>query len=522
MNAPSRIPSVAAHSSRPSAQAWLATLLAASADAVIGCDPEGLVTGWNRAAASLYGYSAEEMIGQPILDVVPVGQLAASRSMLARLKRGGEVRGYEAVHRRKDGALVEVAVHAAPVNDETGATAGFALLVRDIGEIKRASVERARLEVELERSRAHLQHMQRMDALGSLAGGVAHDFNNLLCIVRSYADLVLDELAEDHPLREDVEAIRDAGRRAADLTRQLLAFGRRQVLVPKVVDPNDLVASMARMLRRVVGEPIDVVTRLTPDLGTILIDPGQLEQVVLNLGTNARDAMPKGGTLTIETSAVERGVRIAVTDSGCGMDETTSERMFEPFFTTKEKGKGTGLGLATVYGIVQQSGGHIEVRSAPGEGTTVAIDLPRHHARSARNGASVEPPPSSRRGGRETVLLVEDDDDVRRVAASILRKQGYRVVQAAGADEALRAFDEHGASIQLLLTDVVMPGMGGPQLAERLTARREGLPVLFMTGHSDDPVLHYGVRDGGVVLLHKPFTPESLASKVREVLDAPR
>jgi two-component system cell cycle sensor histidine kinase/response regulator CckA len=375
---------------------------------------------------------------------------------------------------------------------------------------------------------------QKMEAVGRLAGGVAHDFNNLLTAILGSADLVLDSLQPGVPEREEVEEIRKAAVRAADLTRQLLAFSRQQVIAPTVLNPNDVVANMDKLLRRLLGEDVELRAVLASDLASVKADPSQLEQVLLNLAVNARDAMPNGGKLTIETQNVEldqeyvRGhlsaqpgpyVMFAVSDTGVGMDAATQARIFEPFFTTKEKGKGTGLGLATVYGIVKQSGGWIWVYSEPGQGTTFKVYLPRVAEAAAPAAPSPAPPVSVR--GSETVLVVEDDEMIRKLIHKVLKANGYTVLVAASGGDAERVAGQHDGPIHLLMTDVVMPGLNGREVARRLTAVRAGIRVLYLSGYTDDAIVHHGVLEPGVAFLQKPFSPTVLGRKVREVLDSP-
>jgi two-component system cell cycle sensor histidine kinase/response regulator CckA len=386
-------------------------------------------------------------------------------------------------------------------------------------------------ETELARSEAQLRHVQKMEAVGRLAGGVAHDFNNLLSIILSYTSLILGDLKGDDPLRADLKEIRIAGERAAGVTRQLLAFSRQQVLQRKILDLNQVVAGMEKMIARLLGADVELTLLPASGLGSVSGDPGQIEQVVMNLVVNARDAMPRGGKLTIQTNNVSLDehyaddrlgivpgpyVMLAVTDTGVGMNSETQARVFEPFFTTKDRGKGTGLGLSTAFGIVKQSRGHIWVYSEPAKGTTFKVYFPRIKAQ-AEPILSQPPIPEGVRGS-ETILLVEDDDQVRAVARGILRRGGYVVLDAPGAGEALLVSEQHGAKIHLLVTDVVLPRMNGPQLAERLHASRPAMKTLFMSGYTDDAMMQHGVLDSGVAFLQKPLTPDTLIRAVREAL----
>jgi signal transduction histidine kinase len=389
---------------------------------------------------------------------------------------------------------------------------------------------RRRAEETLKKTELQLMHAQKLEAVGRLASGVAHDFNNLLSVVLSYAGLILQELKTDDPFHAEVKEIEKAGHRAAQLTRQLLAFSRQQVLLPKVLDVNQVLTGMENMIKRLLGADIEVTLLKGSRLGKVIADPGQLEQVVTNLVINARDAMPEGGMLTFETKnadldedyarqhhGVSAGpyVVMALTDTGVGMDRETQARIFEPFFTTKERGKGTGLGLSTVFGIVQQSGGHVWVYSEPGKGTTFKIYLPRTDA--AVVDVQSQPPPASGRGN-ETILLVEDDDPVRAVACGILRRNGYTVLEASNGGEALLVCEQHKATIHLLITDVILPRMSGRQLVERLAPLRRDMKILFMSGYTDEAILQHGMLESGVAFLQKPLTPEALARKVRETL----
>jgi len=402
-----------------------------------------------------------------------------------------------------------------------------ARLETELSERGRAEKERLKLEEQLRAS-------QKMEAIGSLAGGIAHDFNNLLSVILSCTDFALNDLPESNPTHNDLLEVQKAATRAAALTRQLLAFSRKQVLQPVMLNVNQVVTGLEKMLRRILGEDIDFVQVLAPDLGLTLADPGQIEQVLMNLVVNARDAMAAGGKLTIETSnievdaelaskhlAVEPGpfVQLAVSDTGCGMDQETLSRIFEPFFTTKEKDKGTGLGLSTVYGIIRQSGGNIWVYSEPGEGTTFKIFLPRQL--SATVATSIKPSLSpGRTRGTETILVAEDEAALNSIVRRALESAGYKVLVAANGEEALQVSTQYMDEIHLLLTDVVMPKLSGRTLGEELVKTRPMLRVIFMSGYTDEAIVHHGVLDAGTHFLVKPFTTADLTRKVREVLDS--
>jgi two-component system, cell cycle sensor histidine kinase and response regulator CckA len=418
---------------------------------------------------------------------------------------------------------------------EASATARTAELEHANAELLREIAEHIKTEKALQRTQEQLSHAQRLEAIGQLAGGIAHDFNNLLSIVLGYSGTIATELPPDHPVQADVEEIRRAGERAAELTRQLLAFGRRQVLEPRVLDLNEVIVRVDRMIGRVIGEDIELVTVPGDGLWQCKVDPGQIEQVILNLVINARDAMPNGGTLTIETRNVEFDqdyadahvgasagphVVLAVSDTGMGISKDVRSRIFEPFFTTKEVGKGAGLGLATVFGIVKQSGGHIWFYSELGQGTTFKLCFPRSLEPLASHDRRAEPIASAPRGS-ETILLVEDDPQLRAMARSILVRQGYQVLDAPDAAEALIMSVRFSGEIALLLTDVVMPKTSGRELARALLETRPRTKVLYMSGYTDNAIVHNGVLDAGVSFLQKPITPDALARKVHEVL-APR
>jgi signal transduction histidine kinase/ActR/RegA family two-component response regulator len=395
-----------------------------------------------------------------------------------------------------------------------------------------ANQELEREVAERKLAEEQLRQAQKMEAVGKLAGGVAHDFNNLLTAINGHSDLAMRRLKHEDPLYDKLEKIKKAGERAATLTHQLLAFSRKQILQPKVLDLNQVVFELNKILQPLIGEDIDLFTKLKPDLGMIKADPGQLEQVLMNLSVNARDAMPRGGKLTIETAnvyldaeyadrhfSISPGwyVMLAVSDTGIGMDAQTQERIFDPFFTTKEVGKGTGLGLSTVYGIVKQSGGNIWVYSEVGQGTTFKVYLPcvdrcaeEPETRIDRNQLSE---------GNETVLLVEDEEMVREMAKEILEESGYQVLEAKHGHEALLIAEQHRGHIHLMLSDVVMPQMSGRELAEQFAPLRKDMKVLYMSGYTDDAIVHHGVLDEGTAFIEKPFTPNALARKVRETLN---
>jgi signal transduction histidine kinase/CheY-like chemotaxis protein len=406
------------------------------------------------------------------------------------------------------------------VKGRDGQPSGLATIIKDI-------TERKRLEEQLRQA-------QKMEAIGQLTGGIAHDFNNMLTIINGYSELTLQSLKADDPLRPNLEQVKEAGERAAALTRQLLAFSRKQVLEPRVLDLNAVLTNLDRMLQRLIGEDINLVTAPASKLWRVKVDPGQIEQVIMNLAVNARDAMSQGGKLTIETANVELDdayarehisvqpgpyVLVAVSDTGCGMDAKTQARIFEPFFTTKEPGKGTGLGLSTVYGIVKQSGGYIWVYSEVGQGTTFKVYFPRVEAAVETVEPSREAAKTAR--GSETVLLVEDDAALRTLIRRILQVNGYTVLEAHHGKHAIEVCQQHEGPIHLLVTDVVMPEMSGTEAAGHLSVIRPDMKILFLSGYADEAIHRHGVLAPGAAFLPKPFTPNSLARKVREVLDAP-
>jgi len=475
----------------------------------------------------MLGYSRDELIGMGNDRYTDQENRKKLFQAFNSVYRTGEpVKGFDWEVIRKDGKRVYGEVSVSLIRSSTGEPIGFRGIARDITERKRAEKEMAALQEQLIQS-------QKMEAVGRLAGGVAHDFNNLLTVIKGYTQLSLLDLKENNPLWENIQEIQKATERATNLTRQLLAFSRRQILDPKVLDLNSLLRDTEKMLRRMIGEDIELVTRLSEGLGRVKIDPGQFEQVILNLAVNARDAMPSGGKFTIETANAQsdegyalthlgltpgRYVRLSVSDTGVGMSREVQEKAFDPFFTTKEKGKGTGLGLSTVHGIVTQSGGKIWVYSEPGHGTTFKIYFPT--IEEALDTLNVKNETDSPPRGSETILLVEDESSVRDLANRLLKQQGYKVLEAAIGEEALRlAQDITGERIHLLLTDVVLPQMSGKELADRLKIFRPDIKVLYTSGYTDYAVVHQGILNSGTHFLQKPFSLKTLSQKVREALD---
>jgi len=468
--------------------------------AIYTLDPRSTVLTWNRAAEALYGWQAAELIGRPLPtighDVEDHGRLRD------RVLRGESLRGVEVTRRRKDGTSVNISLSVAPLHDAAGRVTGMLSLAADVTEMRQLEVQ--------------YRQAQKMEAVGRLAGGIAHDFNNLLTAIIGTTALVLEDLGLESRARLDIQEI----------------FSRQQVLEPRALDLNALVGNLEKMLHRLIGEDIELRTKQATALGAVRADPGQLEQAIVNLVVNARDAMPQGGRLTIETADVEldRGyvaghvptqpgpyVLLAISDTGVGMDGATKARLFEPFFTTKEPGRGTGLGLATVYGIVKQSGGYIWTYSELGHGTTFKIYLPRV-AETPEAPESTTSPPTPVRGS-ETLLVVEDQEEVRKLTKRVLEARGYTVLAARNGAEALEIVAQHPSKIHLMITDVVMPGMNGRELAQHARARRSYLKVLYVSGYTGEAVLQHRLLEPGVAFLQKPFTPDVLARKTREVLD---
>ncbi len=500
------------------------TVTQSARDAIISADAHGEITFWNRSAEATFGYTEAEVVGQPITMLIAEGDRATYKAALPDTNADDLTFGriIEVTGVRKDGGLFPSEFSLAALFGPEGAA--FTAVVRDV-------MERKQSQDTLRQREEQLKQAQKMEAIGRLAGGIAHDFNNLLMAIHGYAEMLIQSLAPGDERRSDAEEIVKAADRAAGLTRQLLAFSSRQVTTQQAVALDQLVQSMQNMLQRVIGSEIEMCTKVWPDLTPVLADTTQVEQILVNLVINARDAMPNGGKITIELRNVEFDkvgvgphpglqpgdyVEMSINDTGTGMDPETLSRIFEPFFTTKESGKGTGLGLATVYGIVQQNSGAIEVQSRIGHGTTFFIYLPR-----ACDLGKPAPMVASRTPDSETILLVEDDDRVRAIVSNMLRKNGFAVLLASAGDQALEIAARHRGRIHLLLTDVLMPGMNGRMLSERLTAARPETRVLYMSGNSEVEILRLGVSKAATHFIQKPFSVDALVHKVRETLNSP-
>jgi PAS domain S-box-containing protein len=496
------------------------TILRAAMDGFCLLDTKGRLLEVNDAYCGMSGYSEEELLNMQVSDLEANEAADSTAAHIQRIMERGLDR-FESRYRRKDGSVfdVEVCVQYRP-----GGSEPLVAFLRDISERKRAEAEREHLQLQLIQA-------QKLESVGRLAGGVAHDFNNLLTVINGYAGFLSEELAAEDPRREYALEIRNAGERAASLTRQLLMFSRKQAIAPRAINLNGVVSDVERMLRRLIGEDIELAIRLAPQMGAVMADPDQIQQVIVNLAVNARDAMPNGGRLEISTADVEldgaavalhpeatpgRYAVVTVTDNGTGMPEEVLRKVFEPFFTTKEHGKGTGLGLAMAYGILQQSGGWIDVQSEIGSGSTFKIYLPSTDAEvatDAQKQAAVEERP-----GEETVLIVEDQDAVRRLAKKILQSRGYHVLEAANGEEACAAVRQYGSAIGLLLTDVVMPGVDGRTLSAQMRQWCPDLRVILMSGYSEDVIAKRDALAGGLAYIQKPFDGDELAAMVRDVL----
>jgi PAS domain S-box-containing protein len=501
------------------------TVTQSARDAIISTDGHGDITFWNRSAESTFGYAESEVLGRPIAMLIAESDRAAYRAALPDPNADDLTFGHtiEVTGLRKDGSRFPSEFSLAALHGREGTA--FTAVVRDV-------IERKQSQDTLRQREEQLRQAQKMEAIGRLAGGVAHDFNSLLMAIHGYAEMIVQNLEQGDERRSDAEEILKAADRAAGLTRQLLAFSSRQVITQQAVALDQLVKNMQNMLQRLIGPEIQISTEVWPDLTPVLADNTQVEQIMVNLVINARDAMPHGGKITIELRNVELDkvgvaahpglqpgdyVEMSVCDTGTGMDAETIPRIFEPFFTTKESGKGTGFGLATVYGIVQQNNGAIEVQSRVGHGTTFYIYLPR-----ATDLGKPAPMVGAGSGaGSETILLVEDDDRVRALVSNMLRKNGFTVLLASAGDQALEIAARHRGRIHLLLTDVVMPGLNGRMLSERLTSSRPETRVLFMSGYSDDDILRHGVKKATAHFIQKPFSVDALVHKIRETLNSP-
>jgi len=496
----------------------LALIVDSSQDAIIAKNLEGIITNWNKGAEHTYGYAAEEVIGKPIAILAPPDRQDETAQILARIRNGERVEHFETVRVRKDGQRLDVSVSVSPIRDVRGEVVGASVIARDVTGQKR--------------SEEMLRQAQKMEAVGRLAGGVAHDFNNVLGIVTACCELLRSRIAQDG-LSQYIDNIQEASKRGSLLTRQLLSFSRRQVgQQPRLLDVNESLREVVKLLRPLMGDDVQITVRQGTDVAVVESDPAQLDQVVMNIAVNARDAMPKGGKLILETSIQEfdsvlaerhppmkagRYVLLAISDTGLGMDQATLSRIFEPFFTTKEIGKGTGLGLATVYGIVKQNGGHIWVYSEVGRGTTFKVYLP-----SADHKVGMAPKPEAetlpQKAHGEKILLVEDDALMRALTRQMLEDHGYEVVEAEDGSAALEKLNSNHVSIDAVLTDVVMKGMSGPELASELRKRRPSTKVIYMSGYTGELITQNGDGIQGMTMLDKPFTLAALLKAIHTAL----
>jgi PAS domain S-box-containing protein len=497
-------------------RARLASIIDSSNDAIIAKNLDGTITAWNRGAEQIYGYTADEIIGKNISVLVPADRPNEVPEIMQKVARGESIEHFETERVTKDERHLKVSITVSPLRDSTGEIVGASAIARDISEQRRVEDQ--------------LRHSQKMEAVGRLAGGVAHDFNNVLGIINACAEFLRDRIPQASEPATYIENIRKATERGAALTRQLLAFSRKQTLKPVLLDLNERLKDITKLLRPLMGDDVEIV--IAPRSGSAVVeaDPGQLDQIVVNLAVNARDAMPRGGRFILETDLVDfdqhfaaqhqplapgEYVMLAVSDTGVGMDKITLSRIFEPFFTTKEQGKGTGLGLATVYGIAQQAGGHIWVYSEPGHGTTFKLYLPSAEAKLAAKPSSENEPAAASRQG--TILLVEDDEIMRGLTRQMLREQGFSVIEAANGKAALEWMQANSGKIDLLLTDVVMPAMSGPELAERLAASHSNLKVIYMSGYTGE-LMEASERLKRGVLIEKPFSRTALLNILDKTL----
>jgi PAS domain S-box-containing protein len=517
----------------------VAVVMQLSLDAVVTKTRQGMITGWNPVAVDLYGYESDEIIGRNSSVLLPAGWESEEADLLRRAGTGERVAPYSTNRVRKDGTVIAVLLGASAIVDRCGDIVGVVSTMRLLPAGAASPADVHVPQEDRERLRAQLEQAQRLEGLGQLAGGVAHDFNNLLGVILNYATFVSEEIdtaAADTggpqwtAVSQDIGQILRAAERATGLTRQLLSFARREVIQPQVADLNDLLDNMASMLRRTLGTDLELVTHLAPDLSPVLVDPGQFDQVILNLAVNARDAMPDGGSLTIATgnlqvdrayaaewSSVLPGNYVCVTiaDTGKGMPPDVVKHAFEPFYTTKNKGEGSGLGLATVYGAITQAEGHVRIQSEPGRGTTFTVLLPGTTQESTE---AAQAPPTRRAPYGLTALVVEDEDALREVTRRLLTRQGYTVITAANGTEAVTAADSYQGTIDLLLTDVIMPHMLGKEAAEIIQRNRPDIRVLYMSGYAQPILASQGRLDPDVTLLDKPFTERELLDKVGALL----
>ncbi len=498
-------------------RAQLASIIDSSEDAIIGKSLDGTITSWNKGAERIYGYSPDEVVGKPISILAPSDRPDEIPGILRKIARGESTEHFESIRVAKDGRRLNVSITVSPLRDAAGKIVGASAIARDITAQRKTEDQ--------------LQQSQKMEAIGRLAGGVAHDFNNVLGIINACTEFLRDRIDPTSEPAIYIENIKKASERAAALTRQLLAFSRKQVVKPVLLDLNDRLKEISRLLRPLMGDDVEILISPRCKSAVVEADPGQLDQIVVNLAVNARDAMPQGGRFILETDSVEfdqhfadqhpplfpgKYIMLAVSDTGSGMDRTTLSRIFEPFFTTKEPGKGTGLGLATVYGIAKQSGGHVWVYSEPGRGTTFKVYLPSaEHKIAAASSAVAEPAVPKRQG--TTILLVEDDEIMRSLTRQLLKEQGYTVIEAGDGKAALEWVESHPGQFDVLLTDVMMPGMSGAELADRLINSSPALKVVYMSGYTGELMeASKGLKHG--LLLEKPFTRTSLLATLHKLL----
>ena len=497
----------------------LALIIDSSEDAILSKDLNGTITSWNKGAERIYGYSPEEVVGKPISLLVPEDHPDEIPGILRKIAAGERIEHHESVRVTKDGRRLEVSLSVSPLRNPSGEIVGASVIARDITAQKKAE--------------GHLRQAQKMEAIGRLAGGVAHDFNNILGIINACTEFLRDRIDPTAEPSLYVENIRKATERGTSLTKQMLAFSRTSVVQPRILDLNERLREISKLLRPLLGEDVEVLIVPKTNSAVVEADPGQIDQIVVNLAVNARDAMPRGGKFILETNSVRfhdtfaeqqqamppgRYVLLAASDTGTGMDEATVSHIFEPFFTTKESGKGTGLGLATVYGIVKQSAGHILVYSEPGHGTTFKIYLPSaEHKIGIASNPEAEASVPKRKG--TTILLVEDDEIMRSLTRKLLEEHGYTVVEADDGKSALEWTESHSTPIDLLLTDVMMRRMSGPELVERLTASRPDLKVVYMSGYTGELMANRDVLKPGVTLLEKPFSRSALLNTIHSKLE---